>query len=96
MIQSPYITKMKRDVSITYTNYVANTGGILGLCIGFSFISIIEILFWSCTLVGRINICSSYKGGVKKKEIHECMVENEHKNHSQSHMKRVQEHQVQT
>ena len=46
MMQSPYITKIKRDVAITTTNYVANTGGLLGLCLGFSFISCIEIIFW--------------------------------------------------
>ena len=49
MIQSPYITKIKRDVSITFTNYMANTGGLLGLCIGFSFISAFEILFCFCS-----------------------------------------------
>ena len=26
MIQSPYVTKIKRDVSMTLTEYVANTG----------------------------------------------------------------------
>ena len=33
-IQSPYVTKIRRDVAMTWTNYVANTGGLLGLCIG--------------------------------------------------------------
>ena len=46
MIQSPYVTKIKRDVEMTFTSYVANTGGLLGLCLGFSFISFIEIVFW--------------------------------------------------
>ena len=48
LIQSPYITKIKRDVAMTFTNYVANAGGLIGLCIGFSFISGFEILFWLC------------------------------------------------
>ena len=48
MIQSPYITTFKRDVAMTFLSYVANTGGLLGLFIGFSCISGIEILFWSC------------------------------------------------
>ena len=48
MIESPYITKIKRDVDMTFTTYVANAGGLLGLCIGCSFISAIEILFWFC------------------------------------------------
>ena len=48
LIQSPYITKIKRDVAMTFTSYVANTGGLLGLCLGFSFISGVEILYWCC------------------------------------------------
>ena len=55
MIQSPYVTKIKRDLEMTFTNFVANTGGLLGLCLGFSFISGIEILFWCCCF------CQSYK-----------------------------------
>ena len=48
MIQSPYVTKIKRDVAMTFTSYVANSGGLLGLCLGFSFISGIELIFWLC------------------------------------------------
>ena len=48
LIQSPYITVVKRDVEMSFISYVANTGGLLGLCLGFSFISGIEILFWCC------------------------------------------------
>ena len=54
MIQSPYATKIKRDVAMTITNYVANTGGLLGLCLGFSFISFIEIIFWFCLCVKKL------------------------------------------
>ena len=46
MIQSPYVTKIKRDVETTLLSFIADTGGLLGLCLGFSFISIIEIVFW--------------------------------------------------
>ena len=48
MMQSPYVTKIKRDVSMTFTTYVANSGGLLGLCLGFSLISGIELIFWFC------------------------------------------------
>ena len=48
MMQSPYVTKIKRDVAMTFINYVASTGGLLGLFLGFSFISAIEMLFWIC------------------------------------------------
>ena len=54
MIQSPYVTKLKRDVAIPFVTFVSNTGGLLGLCIGFSFISGIEILFWICKIVSTI------------------------------------------
>ena len=54
MMQSPYTTKIKRDVAMTFTNYVANTGGLLGLCLGFSFISFIEIIFWFCLCVKKL------------------------------------------
>jgi hypothetical protein len=49
MIQSPYVTKIKRDVETTFLSFIADTGGLLGLCLGFSFISIIEIFFWFCS-----------------------------------------------
>ena len=48
VIQSPYVTKIKRDVEMTFTSYIANTGGIIGLCLGFSFISGFELIFWFC------------------------------------------------
>ena len=47
-IPSPYVTLMKRDVAMTFINYIANTGGLLGLCLGFSFISAFEIFYWIC------------------------------------------------
>ena len=53
LIQSPFVTKIKKDVAITFTNYVANTGGLLGLCLGFSFISGMEIIFWICCCCQR-------------------------------------------
>ncbi len=37
--RDPYV------VAITFTNFVANTGGLLGLCLGFSFVSAVEILY---------------------------------------------------
>ena len=60
MIQSPYVTKIKRDVAMTFTDFIANSGGLLGLCLGFSFISGIEILFWFCCC------CKEFKEKVDK------------------------------
>ena len=48
VIQSPYVTKIQRDVAVSFTSFVANTGGLLGLCLGFSFISGVELVFWCC------------------------------------------------
>ena len=46
LIQSPYVAKIRRDEAMTLISYVANTGGLLGLFLGFSFISLIEVLYW--------------------------------------------------
>ena len=56
MMQSPYVTFIKREAAMTFTSYVANTGGLLGLCVGFSFISGIKIIFWCCCC------CRRFKG----------------------------------
>ena len=55
MVQSPYITKITRDVAMSFITFVANSGGLLGLCIGFSFISAVELLYWICCIcnIGR-------------------------------------------
>ena len=45
-IQSPFITVIKRDVQMSLTNFVSNTGGLLGLYFGFSIISLFELIFW--------------------------------------------------
>ena len=45
MIRNPYVTKIQRDTAITLTNYIANTGGLLGLCLGSSILSFIEIIY---------------------------------------------------
>ena len=52
-MQSPYITKIRNDVAMSFTTYIANSGGLLGLCIGFSFMSGIEIVFYACWLFGE-------------------------------------------
>ena len=54
LIQNPRVTKIKRDVEMTFTSYIANTGGLLGLCLGFSFISGIEMIFWCCCCCGEV------------------------------------------
>ena len=44
-IKDPYAKRFQKDEKITKTSYIANSGGLLGLCMGFSLISAAEILY---------------------------------------------------
>ena len=44
-IKDPVVTRIKRDQKIPIIAFVANTGGLLGLCMGFSLVSVFEILY---------------------------------------------------
>ena len=44
-IKDPYAKRFQKDEKITKTSYIANSGGLLGLCMGFSLIGAAEILF---------------------------------------------------
>jgi hypothetical protein len=44
----PYYTQMVRDIKMTVISFIGNTGGLMGLSIGLSFVSIAEI-FYHCT-----------------------------------------------
>ena len=41
-----FATKIVRDEKVTVTSFVANVGGLLGLCMGFSLVSVVEILYF--------------------------------------------------
>ena len=43
--QDPVVTRIIRDEKIPIISFVANTGGLLGLCMGFSLVSVFEIMF---------------------------------------------------
>ena len=45
IVKSPSVHMVKRDLSVTFVNFVGNLGGLLGLCLGFSFISLIEFVY---------------------------------------------------
>jgi len=49
-ISSPFTTEYQRYVKTTKINFVANLGGLMGLCMGFSFVSLMEIIYY----IGRI------------------------------------------
>ena len=69
-LQDPYYTSIKRDVAIPFTTFVAKSGGLLGLYLGFSFIGLFEVLyhisvsFWKafckCPVQGKIWKLSQY------------------------------------
>lgn len=52
-IRDPYYTNTIRDRAITFTSFVGNAGGLLGLCMGFSFVSIFEIVYFLCNCFGK-------------------------------------------
>ena len=43
--QDPYAKRFMKDEKVTKTAYIANSGGLLGLCMGFSLVSAAEILY---------------------------------------------------
>ena len=45
MIRDPYVQKVRREQAMTVTGFLANTGGLLGLCLGFSVISLAELVY---------------------------------------------------
>ena len=44
-IKDPVVTRIMRDQKIPIIAFVANTGGLLGLCMGFSLVSVFEVLY---------------------------------------------------
>ena len=45
IIKDPYVKKFIKDEKITRISFLANAGGLLGLCMGFSVISVAEIIY---------------------------------------------------
>ena len=44
--ESPTIMEYSRQVKMTLIGYISQMGGLLGLCLGFSLISLVEIIYW--------------------------------------------------
>ena len=38
---------------MTKIGYISQVGGLMGLCLGFSFLSIIELIYWFTYRLGR-------------------------------------------
>ena len=47
-IKDSFATRIIRDERMTRTSFVANVGGLLGLCMGFSLVSAAEIMYFCC------------------------------------------------
>lgn len=45
-VKDSYASRIIRDEKMTRTRFVANVGGLLGLCMGFSFVSLAEIIYF--------------------------------------------------
>ena len=46
-IKEPVVTNIWRDQKTPVINFIAYTGGLLGLCMGFSLVSLFEILYYT-------------------------------------------------
>ena len=44
-LKNPYHTSIIKDVKITLTDFISNIGGLMGLYLGLSFISVFELLY---------------------------------------------------
>ena len=56
---NPFVKMMIRDVKFTDIDFVANVGGLLGLCTGFSVVTLAEVLFH--LIVAVISFCNPNK-----------------------------------
>ena len=45
-IKDPYYVLTKKDVQYNFASFIGTTGGLVGLCFGLSFISIVEIIYF--------------------------------------------------
>ena len=57
------------------SNFVANTGGLMGLCMGFSLLSAIEFIYWFI-LRWSILLLKRKKNGDLDKDKQDCIDEN--------------------
>ena len=58
-----FATKIVRDEKVPITSFIANVGGLLGLCMGFSLVSVVEMVYFCIKekIFGIINaICGTY------------------------------------
>ena len=52
--KDPYHTQIVRERTMTAYQFIGSAGGLLGLCMGFSLVSIVEIIFHCADLIVQI------------------------------------------
>jgi hypothetical protein len=52
-IKDPFYVKLKRDEQMTVLSFIGNAGGLLGLCMGLSLISVFEVFYYCSTFIFR-------------------------------------------
>ena len=52
-IKDSFYAKVKRDEQMTVLSFIGNAGGLLGLCMGLSLISVFEVFFYFCVFIFR-------------------------------------------
>ena len=50
-LSKPFATEYTTDIVISHTTLLSNMGGLLGLCMGFSVVSLAEIVYCCAILV---------------------------------------------
>ena len=63
-IKDSFAKRIVRDEKVTVTSFVANVGGLLGLCMGFSLVSVVEMLYF----VIKEKICGVFITLFKKRK----------------------------
>ena len=43
---SPFYSEFERSKRMTWLDFIANLGGLCGLCLGISFVSVVELAYW--------------------------------------------------
>ena len=47
------VTEMERRIRMGPIEFISSLGGLFGLCLGFSFISFFEIIYWATIVLAR-------------------------------------------
>ena len=67
-MDKPYCKKIIQEIKFGWMQLIGNVGGILGLCLGGSFVSVVEIVWFSLRSITRLK-CPSQAPEVKSAEV---------------------------